>query len=470
MTHDLSAAPTPEGNGATPHIGRADGLGPGATAPIPDAWAHTAPPRFPVPERPPLPRPERVNRSALTIAAVAMGTMVLAAVVFIPPGRPEADATRPVPPPIAGEPTFLDQQPGAGVQPPPASSAGGTPSMAGGEVATSAGVMEGEWSAAPGATPNGGAVPPPAVADWPQSWQVPAGQPTPRPVDPAVAAYRAALAAPLRPSSTAPERNAEDPVVDAALAAAAFPGGAPTATALSAGRGAAVERRWGRQQRFMQDIAGAEGARSGAAVLEPSPGPYALQAGTMMPAVLLTEINSDLPGDVLAQVAHDVYDSRDQQALLIPKGARLIGTYDSDVSSNQRRLFVAWTRVIFPDGRSLALPGLETKDRSGAGGVADRVEQHRKRTFGTAALLSLVGAGAQLAQPNGGYGPMGAYPSAGQVAAGAAGQQLAQVATEMLRKQMDVQPTIRIRQGMPFQVFLRTDVVFPGPYRREPGR
>jgi hypothetical protein len=166
----------------------------------------------------------------------------------------------------------------------------------------------------------------------------------------------------------------------------------------------------------------------------------------MLPAVLLTEINSDLPGDVLAQVAHDVYDSRDQQALLIPKGARLIGTYDSDVSSNQRRLFVAWTRVIFPDGRSLALPGLETKDRSGAGGVADRVEQHRRRTFGTAALLSLVGAGAQLAQPNGGYGPVGAYPSAGQVAAGAAGQQLAQVATEMLRKQMDVQPTIRIRR------------------------
>lgn len=471
MAVDPTTGPAAAPNGAAPDDTRTNGMGPGAPDPTHGTWAQTAPPRFPVPERPPLPRPERVNRSALTIAAVAMGTMVLAAVVFIPPGRPDADATRPVPPPAAAEPTFLDQQPGAGAPAVPASAAGGMPGVAGGEVTTSAGVVQGEWSAAPDAASGGTAPPAPApVADWPQSWQVPVGPPAPRPVDPAVAAYRAAVAAPLRPSAVAPERSTEAADVEAALAAAAFPGGAPASGTPAAGRGAAVERRWGRQQRFMQDLAGTEGTRSSAAMLEPSPGAYALQAGTMLPAVLLTEINSDLPGDVLAQIAHDVYDSRDQQALLIPKGARLIGTYDSDVSSNQRRLFVAWTRVIFPDGRSLALPGLETKDRSGAGGVADRVEQHRKRTFGTAALLSLVGAGAQLAQPNGGYGPMGVYPSAGQVAAGAAGQQLAQVATEMLRKQMDVQPTIRIRQGMPFQVFLRTDLVFSGPYRREAGR
>jgi type IV secretory pathway VirB10-like protein len=283
-----------------------------------------------------------------------------------------------------------------------------------------------------------------------------------RPVDPDVAAFRAAVAAPLRPRPDGGEALGAQEDADPALAAAAGP-------SPSAGASSGAERRWGRQQRFMQDL-GAGAASATRATLEPSPGPYALQAGTMIPAVLLTEVNSDLPGDVLAQVAHDVYDSRDQQALLIPKGARLIGTYDSDVSSNQRRLFVAWTRIILPDGRSLALPSLETKDRSGAGGVADRVEQHRRRTFGTAALLSLVGAGAQLAQPNGGYGAVGSYPSAGQVAAGAAGQQLAQVATEMLRKQMDVQPTIRIRQGMPFQVFLRTDFMFGGPYERGSSR
>jgi type IV secretion system protein VirB10 len=219
----------------------------------------------------------------------------------------------------------------------------------------------------------------------------------------------------------------------------------------------------------MQDL-GAAAPTSVARAVEPAPSPYAIQAGTMIPAVLLTEIDSDLPGDVLAQVAHDVFDSREQRTLLIPKGSRLIGTYDSDISSNQRRLFVAWTRLIFPDGRSLTLPGLETKDRSGAGGVADRVENHRRRTLGTAALLSLVGAGAQLAQPNGGYGAFGSAPSVGQAAAGAAGQQLAQVTTEMLRKQLDAQPTIRIRQGMPFQVFLRTDLAFAGPYERDASR
>jgi type IV secretory pathway VirB10-like protein len=384
-----------------------------------------------------------VNRSALTIVAVAMGTMVLAAVVFIPPGRPDSEAGRPVPPPVIAEPTFLDQQPGAGTAP---TSHGEASAAVDAPVTSSAG--------------DYGAMGLPTADDGRQSWPVPVGPSAPSAVDPDVAAYRAAVAAPLRASAAVADSSG----VGSELGTATGAAGADVF------HGTAVEQRWGRQRRFMQDLTGSAGGSSRAAMLEPSPGQFALQAGTMLPAVLLTEINSDLPGDVLAQVAHDVYDSRDQQALLIPKGARLIGTYDSDVSSNQRRLFVAWTRMIFPDGRSLALPGLETKDRSGAGGVTDRVEQHRKRTFGTAALLSLIGAGAQLAQPNGGYGPMGAYPSAGQVAAGAAGQQLAQVATEMLRKQMDVQPTIRIRQGMPFQVFLRTDLVFPSPYRHEPGR
>ena len=83
--------------------------------------------------------------------------------------------------------------------------------------------------------------------------------------------------------------------------------------------------------------------------------------------------------------------------------------------------------------------------------------------FGTAALLSLIGAGVQLSQPHGGYGPWGA-PSAGQAAAGAVGQQLAGVATQLLQRDLDVQPTIRIRQGAPFNVFLNADLTFPGPY------
>jgi type IV secretion system protein VirB10 len=180
--------------------------------------------------------------------------------------------------------------------------------------------------------------------------------------------------------------------------------------------------------------------------------------------VLITEINSDLPGQVLAQVSRDVYDSRSLTTLLVPKGSKLLGKYADQVGVGQNRLLVAWSRVILPDGRSIVLPGLETKDRTGAGGLHDQVDRHGGQVFGTAALLSLIGAGTQLSQPNGGYGALGSYPTAGQVAAGAVGQQLADVATQMLRRDLNVQPTIRIRQGMPFNVFIATDLVFSEPY------
>lgn len=432
----------------------------GSGSPSLDVEGTAPPPSFPIPERPPLPRPERVSRGALTIAAVAMGTLVMAAVVFVQPGS-HTDAQAPaVPPASAAEPTFLDQQPArAGGQGAPFPQGQPTNGLAaGGEVITApngggtSGVA-GTQSASPRTLGS--------VGDAPEVWALPTRPPEPRGIDPDVAAYRAAVAAPLRSHADLGAGTASGDGSDATLA--------PTPGAIATGP-TGVERRWGRQQRFMQDLGAGAPASAARASLEPAPGPYAIQAGTMIPAVLLTGIDSDLPGDVLAQVAHDVFDSREQQTLLIPKGSRLIGTYDSDISNNQRRLFVAWTRLIFPDGRSLTLPNLETKDRSGAGGVADRVENHRRRTLGTAALLSLVGAGAQLAQPNGGYGGFGGAPSVGQAAAGAAGQQLAQVTTEMLRKQMDAQPTIRIRQGMPFQVFLRTDLAFPGPYERDPSR
>jgi type IV secretory pathway VirB10-like protein len=383
-----------------------------------------------------------------------MGTLVLAAVVFVQPGGRSDGQAPVVPPPPIAEPTFLDQQaPRTAGPPSPTQSVVPGSGVAAGEVATGLRAL-GDIGSAP---------PAPRVVgtDGPETWSLPSSPPPPRPVDPDLAAYRAAVAAPLRDRGDA--GDARDVLVDPTGA----PNGAPNALAANS---ASAERRWGRQQRFMQDLDANVGGSLTRPMLEPAPGPYAIQAGTMIPAVLLTEIDSDLPGDVLAQVAHDVYDSRAQQTLLIPKGSRLIGTYDSDISSDQRRLFVAWTRLIFPDGRSLALPNLETKDRSGAGGIADRVENHRRRTLGTAALLSLIGAGAQLAQPNGGYGAFGTAPSVGQEAAGAAGQQLAQVTTEMVRKQMDVQPTIRIRQGMPFQVFLRGDLAFSAPYTGEGDR
>ena len=147
---------------------------------------------------------------------------------------------------------------------------------------------------------------------------------------------------------------------------------------------------------------------------------YTLTAGTILPATLITEINSDLPGTVVAQLDRDVYDSRTGRTVLIPRGTRLIGRYDNHLSVGQHRLMVIWTRLVFPDSRELALPDLAAIDAHGAAGLSDVTDDHLPRVFGTALLLSAVGAGAQLSQPTSGSALT--TPSASQVAAGAVGQ------------------------------------------------
>ncbi len=211
------------------------------------------------------------------------------------------------------------------------------------------------------------------------------------------------------------------------------------------------------------------GAAHGTTVMpdvEAAGSPYMLRAGTVIPGLLLTAINSDLPGDIVGQVSQDVYDSRTERTLLIPKGARLLGTYDNQVAVGEDRLLVAWTRLIFPDGRSLRLPGLALKDEAGQTGTKDQVDTHWRRAFGNALLLSAISAGVQLSQPP--QATLLGTPSAGQIAAGALGQELSSVALELLRRGMDTPPTITIRQGHPFNVFLNGDLAFNGPYEDQP--
>jgi type IV secretion system protein VirB10 len=144
--------------------------------------------------------------------------------------------------------------------------------------------------------------------------------------------------------------------------------------------------------------------------------PLALTAGTVIPAMLLTEVESDLPGELAAQVTRNVYDGRLEQ-VLIPRGTRLLGRYDSQVTAGQRRLVVAWSRLTFPNGSSLTVPGLPGTSPSGAAGLPGAVDSHVGRVFGDALLLSLLSAGVQLSQPR--QGGVVAAPTAGQVAAGA---------------------------------------------------
>lgn len=195
--------------------------------------------------------------------------------------------------------------------------------------------------------------------------------------------------------------------------------------------------------------------------LEAAGSPYTVRAGTVVPGLLVTGVNSDLPGEVLGQTSRDVYDSRTQHVLLLPKGSRLIGTYDNR-SVGTGRLVVGWTRLILPDGRSMSLPRLAGTDAQGQAGLHDEVDHHFGRVYGAALLTSAITAGVQLSQPE--QSGLYAVPSTRQVAAGALGQTMGDVALESARRGLDIPPTVVIRPGQAFNVFLAGDLVFPGPY------
>jgi len=200
------------------------------------------------------------------------------------------------------------------------------------------------------------------------------------------------------------------------------------------------------------------------ATLREPASPYEVKAGTIIPAVLLTGISSDLPGQLIAQVREPVFDTESGRHLLIPQGARLIGLYDHQVVYGQERVLITWKRVIFPNATSLSLKdGMPGTDATGAAGFNDQVNHHLIRVFGNALLLSIISAGVQLSQiPDFGRGFAG--PSAGNVLGGAVGQELGQTSSELIRRGMNVAPTIEIRPGYAFNVMVIQDLVFPGPY------
>jgi type IV secretion system protein TrbI len=190
--------------------------------------------------------------------------------------------------------------------------------------------------------------------------------------------------------------------------------------------------------------------------------PFELKTGTVIPGLLVGAMNSDLPGEIVAQVSQNVYDSTSGAHLLIPQGTRLYGRYDSNISFGQGRLLVSWQRLIFPNGYTLELRGMSGHDQGGDTGFEDQVNNHLVRVFGYALLTSAFSAGLQLSQPQ--QATTTAVPTSGQVAAAAVGQQMAQVGAQIAERNLRVQPTIRIRKGYRFNVMVNKDIVFPGSY------
>jgi type IV secretory pathway VirB10-like protein len=213
---------------------------------------------------------------------------------------------------------------------------------------------------------------------------------------------------------------------------------------------------------------------SAGATLHPPASPYTVMAGGIIPALLITGINSELPGPILAQVSENVFDSRTGRILLVPQGSRLIGDSGYAASYGQQRLQIAWKRLIFPDTSSIDLPQMPATDQAGAPGVTDQVNNHYLATFGTAALMSLISAGQQVGQMaafggGGTYGPYGytepsPFAMAGQQAGAGASAQFGAVGQESLRSGMNRPATIEIRPGYQFNVMVTEDLTFPGPY------
>lgn len=184
---------------------------------------------------------------------------------------------------------------------------------------------------------------------------------------------------------------------------------------------------------------------------------YIVQAGSVIPAALLTGIRADLPGQVTSQVTENVYDSPTGRYLLIPQGSKLIGTYDSQVSFGQSRVLLVWTRVIFPNGRSIVLERQPGVDPEGYAGLEDQVDYHWGRLFMAAALSTLLGVGSELGSSNTDSDVVRALRRGSSDSLNQTGQQ-------MVRRNLNVQPTLTIRPGVPVHVIVNRDLVL-APYR-----
>lgn len=191
--------------------------------------------------------------------------------------------------------------------------------------------------------------------------------------------------------------------------------------------------------------------------------PYELRAGFVVPATLISGINSDLPGQIMAQVSQDVFDTATGKWQLIPQGSRLVGRYSSDVVYGQSRVLIAWQRIVFPDGKAMDIGSMPGADSAGYAGFTDQVNNHYFRLFASAFLMSGVTAGIALSQPQTTINNT-TRQSASSAMSEALGQQLGQVTAQLIAKNMNIAPTLEIRPGYRFNVIVTKDMTFSKPY------
>lgn len=233
-------------------------------------------------------------------------------------------------------------------------------------------------------------------------------------------------------------RSAEIPVAEPASGASAAP---PTGA--------------GQQRKI--DFAGSPSGDTNPHPLQSPPSPWTLTAGTVIPASLITGLNSDLPGIVLAQVTEQVRDSATGTAVLVPQGSRLIGSYDSMVAFGQKRALIVWQRIVFPDGSSVRLDNVPAADLAGYAGLEDKVDFHEWRLLKGIALSTLLGVGSELGIGGDDGDLVRALRESAQTNGARAGEAI-------VSRNLDVQPTLTVRPGWPVRAILHKDVVLK-PWR-----
>jgi type IV secretory pathway VirB10-like protein len=194
--------------------------------------------------------------------------------------------------------------------------------------------------------------------------------------------------------------------------------------------------------------------------LRPPASPWEVKAGTVIPAALITALNSDLPGEVIAQVTEPIYDHATGRTVLIPQGSRLIGRYDSQIAYGQERALIAWNRIIMPDGRSINIGSMSGGDLTGAAGLKDQVDGHFWQLARGILLSTVFSVGAASAQD-------ASARSSGELVLNSASSGIStgaqQVGQQITSRDLNRQPTIKVRAGWPLRVLVNKDMIL-APY------
>lgn len=185
---------------------------------------------------------------------------------------------------------------------------------------------------------------------------------------------------------------------------------------------------------------------------------YQVFAGTIIPGLMLTGADSDLPGTIIGQVAENVYDTTTGQYLLIPQGTRIIGRYDSQTTFGQTRVLVIWSRLIFPNGKSILIGNMPGADREGYSGFKDKVRSHYGRALWSAIIGGVATGGVASATSSGSDDD-----SWGADAGREAARNISQAVNSITQKNLNIQPTLRIRPGYQFNIIVDKDLVLE-PY------